>query len=510
MPRAKKTAAQATEATEQLPVLSPTETKGAAKTAAVSVETEAPTALEVKTLPALVPDVVEETAALLQSDTKRQAAITLKCSVNRDALHAALVLVRGSLPVRKSLPNPAIGLYRLTANRAAKTLAITTYNEVVGTTVTIPANVVSEGELLASKDLGDLVAMLPDAGITLSAETPNRLQVVMDSRTFSPKSMSAAGYPELLSLVGRGDAPNGNDETDGFTRYKVATEPFRRALEFVCPGASDAETSIFNSIRLDLWHGKKGDVFAVAASDESCLMVDESTVDDATLDLKAPSLTVCVPVKSFQILIRLLEEVEEEALNICFQAASGGTHVTLCLFQCGSKQLLTHLVTSEWANYRQHVPTQGIFTAQVVADRELLLSLVNCNLVFAIAKTFRTMLLDVSTQAGVLSTWVKTQTKGESVQQMVASISALNGGDLSVLKTLGLNAAKVKLALDLFSDTEIRWQFIQAQAPTLMSGGTKGRWIVLMPISVNDDSETDELPETVEPTTKKSGKKPQA
>ena|SRR5579883_1227351 len=510
MPRAKKGQTTAASTPDADATANGTATEaGATATAAGSVaatEAEATT-----TAPPIDAEPVAKPAG-------KKRPIALKCSVNQAQLKGALDQVRGSLPTRKSLPNPAIGLYRLVADRTGKTLAITTYNEVVATTVTIPANVVVGGELLVSKDLAELVAQLPDAGITLSAETPNRLQVIMDSRTFSPNSMSAANYPDLFDQDGAAgldsDGAAGLDGDGERHAYQVGTEVFRNALEFVCPGAltegGDAETSIFNSVRLDLWHGKKIDVFALAASDDSLMVADESTVvADATIDRKSPRMTVAIPVKSLQILAKLLDEAESETVAIRFQSAADADHATLCRFQCGGRELLTHLVTSQWPDYLSHIPTAEQFQSQVVADRELLLSLVNCNLVFAVAKTFRTMIVDPFSQDGTISTWVKTQSKGESVQEMVATISALNGGNLANMKPMGFNAAQVKLALGLFSDTEISWQLISPVAPTLLSAGTKGRWVVLMPISVNDsesESDGDALPEPAEPTTRK-GKK---
>lgn len=442
---------------------------------------------------------VEATPETTKPKVSKKPTAVLKCSVNQALLKTALDRVRGSLPTRKSLPNPAIGLYRLVADRAATTLSVTTYNEVVATTVTIPANVVIAGELLASKDLYELISQLPDAGITLAAETPNRLQVIMDSRTFSPNSMSAANYPDLLTDDGDKEAEH---------RFEVSASAFGKALGFVCPGAltegSDAEASIFNALRLDLWQGKKGAVFALAASDDSSLVVDESTVD-ATIDRNTPQMTVAVPVKSLEILSKLLDEPGEETLKISLHSGTGGSHPTLCLFTCGGDSLLTHLVTSQWPDYLKHVPKREHFQGQVVADRQLLLSLVSCNLVFAIAKTYRTMMLDPFAEDEKISTWVKTQSKGESVQEMVATVKALNDGDLSQMKPFAFNASQVKLALTLFSDTEICWQFIGPGSPTLLNGGTKGRWIILMPIAVNDGEEN-ELPDPVEPTTKKTKK----
>ena len=442
-------------------------------------------------------EVVVEAPEPTKTKTSRKATAVLKCSVNQALLKAALDRVRGSLPTKKSLPNPAIGLFRLVADRANRTLAITTYNEIVATTVSIPANVVIEGALLVSKDLADLISQLPDAGITLAAETPNRLQVIMENRTFRPNSMSAANYPDLLTDDGLADEQ----------RFEVSASAFGRALEFVCPGAltegADAEASIFNSVRLDLWQSKKGGaVFALASSDDTSLVLDESSLD-ATINRQAPQLTVTIPVKSLEILAKLLDEPEEDTVKIILHSGTG-PRPTLCLFKCGGSELLTHLITAQWQDYLSHIPKPELFTAQVVADRQLLLSHVNCNLVFAIAKTFRTMMLELLAESGKISTWVKTQSKGESVQEMIATVTALNGNDPSKMKPFAFNAAQVKLALTLFSDTEICWQFISSAAPTLVSGGTKGRCIILMPISVTDgDEEEDKLPDTVEPTARK-------
>lgn len=491
--------------------------QGAVAVAETAVEAPTVTANETDTVAPVESGALPAEAPTVHKAGKKNSPIALKCSVNQAQLKAALGLVRGSLPTRKSLPNPAIGLYKLVADRGKKRLSITTYNEVVATTVDVPANVVVEGELLVSKDLGELVAELPEAGITLSAETASRLQVIMDSRTFSPKSMSAAGYPDLVGDDEAVDNGETGDEQTQIDQYTVSTESIRRALEFVCPGAltegGDAETSIFNAVRLDLWHGKKMDVFAVAASDDGCLLVDETTaMSDATLNIKLPQATVCIPVKSCQILLNLLnqalEDEAEEMLTIALLRQS--EQVTLCRFSGGGKRLLTHLVTGAWPNYREKMPpTEGLFQAQVIADRELLLSLVNCNLVFAMAKSLRTMMFDAFSRDSVISTWVKTQSKGESVQEMVAMISALNGSTVTSLPAFGFNTVKVKLALTQFSDTEIRWQFIGDKAPTLLTGGTKGRWIVMMPLAVNENEpEVDETKGETKAATKTATKKP--
>jgi DNA polymerase III subunit beta len=270
--------------------------------------------------------------------------VGMNVSVMQENLARGLGVVGRAVSSRATLPVLANVLLK-TENAGLK---LTATNLEIGINCWVPGKVTDEGEItVPAKLLTELVSSLPNQRIDLQFSAKDRtLKVTCGGSRSSIKGIEADEFPVVAAI---GDTPITTADS----------RALREALgEVVFAAASDESRPILTGVLTRL----AGDRMTLAAADNYRIAVRSLALSQPV----TPEITIVVPARSYQELIRIMPDAEEQ---IEITVTPNKSQI---LFHVNGIDLVSRLIEGQFPNYEPVIPTGH--TSRAVLDREAFLA----------------------------------------------------------------------------------------------------------------------------------------
>jgi DNA polymerase-3 subunit beta len=268
--------------------------------------------------------------------------LSMKLSISRDNLAAALQTVGRAVSSRATLPS--LGGIELAARQDGVLLRATDME--LGLTVFVgDAAVEGEGTvLLPGRLVGDVVRSLPPGDVTLALRPEQRdVELTAGGARFHLRTLPVEDFPHLPDLDG-----------DGAT---LPSGPLAETIDRVARAASRDEV---RPILTGVLFQAEGTTLTMVATDSYRLSVKHTQLEDA---LPTP-IEANVPARALRELARIIsqEGAKEVAMSLARNQA---------VFRAGDVVLFSRLIEGQFPSWRQLIPES--FEHEVRLPREELL-----------------------------------------------------------------------------------------------------------------------------------------
>lgn len=265
----------------------------------------------------------------------------MRLTCQQEDLHRGLSAVARAIPARSTLP---ITQHVLVEAEGSKITLSATDAETIAITYTIPASIEEAGAItMPSRLLSDFVATLPHQPITLSlAERSRQVKLSCARNEASIGGMDADDFPPIPPV-------------DGADTIPLEASRLRTAIsQTVFSAATDDSRPILTGVHFGIADGQ----LRLAAADGFRLSVHTMEVAADAADR-----AVTVPARALGELGRLLQEAEDGAVQLTFNAA--GTQVQ---FDLGHATLIANLIQGTFPNYEQLIPESSTTRTEVLVS----------------------------------------------------------------------------------------------------------------------------------------------
>jgi DNA polymerase III subunit beta len=363
--------------------------------------------------------------------------------------------------------HPILANVLVTADVATQRVSLAGFDLSLGIQTSFGAQVESGGTLtIPAKLLGDIVSRLPEGEVSLDAGdlgdgvagdgVPGDGAILVTlkyaSGQYQIRGLGAAEYPEL-PVIEEGDSA------------QLSAEAMIEGLRSTLFSSSGDETKqVLTGVHLSTQDGG----LEFAATDGHRLAVVETIAQAENEDSELPKISVTVPSKALQEVIKMLDRGTTAGVSVKFDPGQ-------IVFEWADQRLTSRLLEAQYPNYRQLIPRQ--FAHQVTIDRRALLSALERISVIADQRNnIVKMAIDAESQSVKLS--VDAQDVGSGEDTVAAQVT----GDGLVV---AFNVKYLIEGLKVMSTAEVQIQLNTATSPAIVSplGSLKMTYLV-MPVQV--------------------------
>ena len=384
--------------------------------------------------------------------------IIMKLVCSQSDLSGHLSIVSRAVSSRPT--HPILANVLVTADVKTQRVSLSAFDLSLGIQTSFGAQVAAGGTLtIPSKLLGDIVSRLPEGEIALddgdeAAAGEGGILVTLKyaSGKYQMRGLGAAEFPEL-PVIEDGEAA------------QLSVESLIEGLRSTLFSSSGDETKqVLTGVHLSTQDGG----LEFAATDGHRLAVVETTAQAEDEASELPKISVTVPSKALQEVIKMLDRASTAAVSVKFDPGQ-------IVFEWADQRLTSRLLDAQYPNYRQLIPRQ--FMHQVTIDRRGLLSALERISVIADQRNnIVKMGIDAESQTVKLS--VDAQDVGNGEETIPAQIT---GEGLEV----AFNVKYLVDGLKVMNTTEVQIQLNTATSPAIVSplGSLKMTYLV-MPVQV--------------------------
>lgn len=365
----------------------------------------------------------------------------MKFTADRRALLAAVQAAKAATDARSTMPL----LSHVLLSVAGKRLTVTGTDLNVSTTTTVAVTGATDGTIAApvhgAGDLAGLLALLPGETVTCSVSEGAVLAVVDAKRRTDLACMRAADFPRVDSTI-----PDGAVTVDAQT--------FRDALQRTVIAACKDETRFhLNGVNVESTKG----VTTMVATDSHRMHVTE-------VALAFPAGSRIIPSAAVYRIAALLADATECAVFFDAKRVVVGV---------GDSIVSAKLIDAQFPPWRQVMPSH---TARTVVNRaELLAAVKRCSVMTRAGGDA----VKLSIDGGTLSLDGSSTERGRHSDEVVCETT--NQGSMV---TIGVNAAYLLAALDIFDTDSVTLGYGGELAPIRITGADESTVAVVMPMRV--------------------------
>jgi DNA polymerase III subunit beta len=254
----------------------------------------------------------------------------MKLTVARKELYEGLQVVSRAVSTHTTLPV----LRNVLIEPGTDAIKLSATDLELGVEVLVPAKVQEGGSLtVPAKTLGEIVAALPEADVSLAADDHDNLLICCRRSEYRIHGMTAEDFPAL-------------PEVGGNVSLQLPQPLMKDMIRQTALAASDDDSRpILTGVCLAL----QEDRLRLAATDTHRLAVRTSQVNGAVLNEVKDPVTVIVPVRAMNELMRVLGDGEDSQLQMRIDQNQ-------ILFRTERVTLISRLIEGQFPRYERVIP----------------------------------------------------------------------------------------------------------------------------------------------------------
>lgn len=386
------------------------------------------------------------------SAPKGKKETLLQVAVDAAILTEHLALARKAVSSRPT--HPVLANLLLVAEDGK--LTISGFDLSIGIAVTCDCDVTVPGRVtLPAKLLYDLVSRQIGV-INLVSDTECRTTIETLSARYEIHGLTSDQFPELPEI-----------DKERFKPIELPVEIFQSALQGVLFAVSSDETKqALTGVCITIDAQK----LELGATDGHRLAVVETSVEDLVVE----PITIIVPAKALQELIKLMSKQQPATVNLEFDESQ-------IRVKTGNFTLYSRLLEGLFPNYQQLIPRQ--FSREITVDRKMLLAAIDRISVLAQqSHDVITFSFNPEHSNALIST--DARDVGNGREAVAATITGI-ADELKV----SFNVNYVKDALKAFTTADAQISCNTSTSPAIFTpiGGMR-HLVLLMPIQIRRDS----------------------
>jgi len=271
----------------------------------------------------------------------------MRLNCNKNELYKLVSLAERSTSKNPTLLTLSSVLLRATKNR----LAVISTNLAVGFEGSLSAHIEEDGEVLPpAKTILPILYSIPDGEVTLESKD-NNLKITSKTSTSNIKCLAIEEFPTIPKIKKE-------------TYFSIPWEVLAKALKNTIPATATTYTkpelaSIY--------------VFSQGKSPLTFVATDSFRLAEQKTEVSYPSLSLLLPQKSGQELIKIFEDSPEE-IEVVFNKNQ-------ILFQNRNISFLSRLTEGKFPEYQTIMPKS--FETQAVIDKDQILGAVRAAGIFS-------------------------------------------------------------------------------------------------------------------------------
>ena len=312
----------------------------------------------------------------------------MKLNCNKNDLYKLVSLAERNTSKNPTLPSLSSVLIRTNKNR----LSVISTNLEVGFEGSLAAKVDKEGEVLPpAKTILSILYSIPDDEVTLESND-NNLRITSKTSTSNIKCLSLDEFPSIPKVK----------KENYFT---ISQEVLTKALKNTIPATATTYTkpelaSVY--------------VFSQGKSPLTFVATDSFRLAEQKTEVNYPSLSLLLPQKSGQELIRIFEDSPED-IEVVFNKNQ-------IIFQNRNISFLSRLTEGKFPEYQTIIPKS--FETQVVVDKNQLLNTVRAAGIFS--SRLSEVTLGARTAEAILEVKSQSSETGEYHATYPAKVTGIN------------------------------------------------------------------------------------